>query len=77
MRLMDTLGRLFRLGTLFGLALGATAVSVCSRAPHVGTTPDAQTTQDGSVDAGVGDAAADADADAEQPDARLWDVLCE
>ena len=86
MDLLDKLGRLVRLGGILGLALGSLAVTVCSDnsigADSDATAQDAAGQVDGAAqpDSGV-DGALPGDAqspvDAEQPDARLWDVLCE
>ena len=89
MDVLNKLGRLVRLGGIVGLAVGTLALSVCTRS--AGNAPpgdlDAETLQDAAVDAaddgatidsdaGV-DASSQTDAEVEQPDARLWDVLCE
>ncbi len=73
------LGRLAQLGGIVGLALGSLALTVCGGRtgdPSV----DAASSDAATLDAGV-DAAADPDGaldgSSEQPDAQLWDVICE
>ncbi|MFH2006408.1 MAG: hypothetical protein ABI333_07475 [bacterium] len=84
MDVLNKLGRLIRLGGILGLALGALAVSVCSDSPgadgdaatqDAAGPVDAAAQPDGGVDGTVTDA--QSSTDAELPDARLWDVLCE
>lgn len=84
MDVLDKLGRMAKLGSILGIALGSLALTVCGgrtgddpydAAPDVATldaSVDASDLPDGAVDG-----TATVDASADPLDAQLWDVICE
>jgi hypothetical protein len=79
MGVLHKMGRLVQLGGIVGLALGSLALTVCG-GRTVGPADDAGSLDAQTVDGGV-DATSESDGafdgSSEQPDAQLWDVICE
>lgn len=77
MEFMESIRRWACLAGLLGLAAGSVVLQTCTRAspgsPDGST--DSSTPPDAAVDAGIADA--EPSRDAQTPDARLWDVICE
>lgn len=83
MDVLDKLGRMAKLGSILGLALGSLALTVCGGRTgddqHDGGEPDVATF-DASIDAAAPpDGAVDGtvDGSTDPLDAQLWDVICE
>ncbi len=79
MAVFQKLGRLVQLGGIVGIAVGSLLLTVCGG--RTGDRVDGASSLDAApLDAGV-DATSEHDAgndgSTEQPDAQLWDVICE